>query len=67
MRTRKTTHLIDLGIGKSEDDSIAVIREVQRHVVKNDLFFHIDFHHVAMNEKVIVEVPLILSGTCYWC
>ena len=62
VRTRKLTHLINLGIGKANDDSIAVIREVQRHVIKNDVFFHIDFHHVAMNEKVIVEVPVILTG-----
>ncbi len=62
VRTRKLTHLINLGIGKASEESIAVIREVQRHVIKNDLFFHIDFHHVAMNEKVIVEVPLVLSG-----
>lgn len=62
VRTRKTTHLIDLGLGKANDESIAVIREVQRHVIKNDVFFHIDFHHIAINEKVIVEVPLILSG-----
>jgi large subunit ribosomal protein L25 len=62
VRTRKTTHLIDLGLGKANDESIAVIREVQRHVIKNDVFFHIDFHHIAINEKVIVEVPLILAG-----
>jgi large subunit ribosomal protein L25 len=62
VRTRKTTHLIDLGLGKTNEESIAVIREIQRHVVKNDVFFHIDFHHIAINEKVVVEVPLILSG-----
>lgn len=61
-RNKKLTHLINLGIGKESEESIAVIREVQRHVVKKDFFFHIDFQHVAMNEKVIVEVPLILSG-----
>jgi len=62
VRTKKLTHLIDLGLGKSEEESVAVIREVQRHVVNRDNYFHIDFHHVAMNEKVIVEVPLILEG-----
>ena len=62
VRGRKLTHLVDLGVGKNQDDSIAVIREVQRHVVKTDRFLHIDFMHVAMNEKVTVEVPLVLEG-----
>lgn len=62
VRTKKLTHLINLGLGKSDDESIAVIREVQRHVIKDEFYFHIDFHHVALNEKVIVEVPVILEG-----
>jgi large subunit ribosomal protein L25 len=62
VRQRKTTHLVDLGLGKSQDDSIAVIKEVQRDVIKNDWFIHIDFQHVAMNEKVTVRVPLELAG-----
>lgn len=62
VRQKKLTHLIDLGVGKSSEDSIAVIRDVQRHVIKDDFYYHIDFQHVAMNEKVTVEVPVILSG-----
>lgn len=62
VRGKKLTHLVDLGIGQSQDDSIAVIREVQRHVVKTDRYIHIDFMHVAMNEKVTVEVPLVVDG-----
>jgi large subunit ribosomal protein L25 len=62
VRNKKLTHLFNLGLGKTEEDSIAVIREFQRHVVDRNNFLHIDFHHVAMNEKVIVEVPLILEG-----
>jgi len=63
VRNKKQTHLINLGIGKTENDSIAVIRETQKHVIKDNIFFHIDFMHVAMNEKVIVEVPLEVIGT----
>jgi len=59
-RGKKLSHLIDLGLGS--DDSIAVIKEVQRHVLKDDVVFHIDFQHVAMNEKITVEVPLEVSG-----
>jgi large subunit ribosomal protein L25 len=62
VRKRKTTHLVDLGLGKSQDDSIAVIKDIQRHVLKNESFIHIDFQHVAMNEKVTVRVPLELTG-----
>jgi large subunit ribosomal protein L25 len=62
VRKRKTTHLVDLGLGKSQDDSIAVIKDIQRHVLKSESFIHIDFQHVAMNEKVTVRVPLELAG-----
>lgn len=63
VRSRKLSHLINLGIGKSEDDSIAVIRETQKHVLKDEIYFHIDFLHVAMNEKVIVDCHLEVVGT----
>jgi len=59
VRGRKTKHLMDLGLAA---DSIAVIREVQRHVLKDDIFFNIDFMHINMNEKVTVDVPLIFQG-----
>ncbi len=62
VRGKKQSHLIDLGIGKSDADSIAVIREVQKHVLKDDKYFHIDFLHVAMSEKVIVDCRLEISG-----
>jgi large subunit ribosomal protein L25 len=62
VRKRKTTHLVDLGLGKSQDDSIAVIKDIQKHVIKSESFIHIDFQHVAMNEKVTVRVPVELSG-----
>jgi large subunit ribosomal protein L25 len=62
VRKRKTTHLVDLGLGKSQDDSIAVIKDIQRHVLKSESFIHIDFQHVAMNEKVTVRVPVELAG-----
>lgn len=61
-RNRKLTHLFDLGLG-SQDKSIAVVREVQRHVLNDMNFLHIDFLHVNMNEKVIVECPVELVGT----
>jgi len=62
VRNKHLTHLIDLGIGSKQDDSIAVIKEVQKHVVKNGLYYHIDFQHVAMNETVTVHVPIEVIG-----
>ncbi|MFP4162992.1 MAG: 50S ribosomal protein L25 [Chitinispirillaceae bacterium] len=62
VRNKQLTHLVDLGL-EGGDDSIAVIREVQRNVLKDDDFYHIDFMHVAMNETVVVDIPLELSGT----
>ena len=62
VRGRKLTHLIDLGLSEGNVPSIAVVREVQRHVIRDDTFFHIDFQHVAMDKKVIVDCPLELTG-----
>ncbi len=62
VRGKKQSHLIDLGVGKGESDSIAVIREVQKHVLKDEKFYHIDFLHVATNEKVIVDCRLEITG-----
>jgi large subunit ribosomal protein L25 len=61
VRKKHLTHLIDLGIDKKEN-SIAVIKEVQRHVVNDNFFYHIDFQHVAMNEKVTVKCPVEITG-----
>ena len=61
VRKKHLTHLIDLGIDKKED-STAVIKEVQRHVVNDNFFYHIDFQHVAMNEKVTVKCPVEITG-----
>ena len=62
VRNRNLTHLIDLGLSQKEESSIAVIKEVQRHVVKDTVFYHIDFQHVAMNEKVTVHCPVQIVG-----
>jgi large subunit ribosomal protein L25 len=59
VRARQTTHLIDLGLGEG---AIAVIRETQRHVLKDDLFYHLDFFHVDMSKKVTTDVHLEFVG-----
>jgi large subunit ribosomal protein L25 len=62
VRNKKLTHLFDLGLSGGKDASIAVVREVQRHVVNDDLFMNVDFQHVAMDKKVTVDCPLELTG-----
>ena len=62
VRGRKLTHLFDLGLSGGQGASIAVVREVQRHVVNDDLFQNIDFQHVAMDKKVTISCPLDLTG-----
>ncbi|MDG5814425.1 50S ribosomal protein L25 [Chitinispirillales bacterium ANBcel5] len=60
-RAKQLSHLIDLGLDK-DGDSVAVIREIQRNVLKNDVYFHIDFLHVAMDKTVTVDVPVEVTG-----
>lgn len=62
IRNRHLTHLIDLGLGQKQEDSIAVVKEVQRHVVIDNFYYHIDFQHVAMNERVTVHCPVQIVG-----
>jgi large subunit ribosomal protein L25 len=62
VRGRKLTHLFDLGLSGGEKTTIAVVREVQRHVINDDLFLNIDFQHVAMDKKVTIDCPLDLTG-----
>jgi large subunit ribosomal protein L25 len=62
VRGRKLTHLFDLGLSGGQGATIAVVREVQRHVINDDLFLNIDFQHVAMDKKVTIDCPLDLTG-----
>jgi large subunit ribosomal protein L25 len=62
VRGKKLTHLINLGIAGEQETSVAVIRDVQRHVIKDDWFLHIDFQRVAMDKSVTVDCPVELVG-----
>jgi large subunit ribosomal protein L25 len=59
-RARKTTHLLDLQLEGAE--SLAVIKELQRDVLRPENFLHIDFQKVSMNEKITVAIPVEVSG-----
>ena len=62
VRSKKTRSLVDLGLNDEKGDSIAIIKEIQRDVLDEKNFLHIDFQHVAMDEKVTVKVPVVLTG-----
>ncbi|HET7693222.1 MAG TPA: 50S ribosomal protein L25/general stress protein Ctc [Gemmatimonadota bacterium] len=53
--------IVDLDLGSGEPYKV-LIRELQRHPFRDE-FVHIDFFHVAMDEKIQVEVPIVLIGT----
>ena len=53
--------IVDLDVGDGEPYKV-LIRELQRHPVRGE-FLHIDFFHVAMDEKIQVEIPIVLVGT----
>jgi len=61
MRDRKLSHLVDIGIS-GEKDSVAIIKEVQRDVLKKDGVLHVDFQHVSMDEKITVRIPVHING-----
>lgn len=52
--------IVDLDVGGAPYK--VLIRELQKHPFREE-FLHIDFFHVAMDEKIHVEIPIVLSGT----
>ena len=46
-----------------KSDGMAVIKEIQRNVIKDSQFYHVDFQHVAMDEKISVNIPIHIVGT----
>jgi large subunit ribosomal protein L25 len=53
--------LIDLAL-EGQVPMKVLVREVQRHPYR-DLVLHVDFFHISMQEKLTVEVPVVLIGT----
>jgi large subunit ribosomal protein L25 len=63
VRAKKTRNLFNLGLtGEEGGDAVAIIKEIQRDIIDRKLFLHIDFQHVAMDEKVTVGVLVELTG-----
>ncbi len=55
-------NLITLVGGGSLDQSMAIIADLQRDVLKGT-YKHVDLHRINMNEKLRITVPVILKGT----
>jgi large subunit ribosomal protein L25 len=53
--------IVDLDVSGITQPYKVLIRELQRHPFKEE-YLHIDFFHVAMDEKIRVEVPIVLQG-----
>ena len=53
--------IVDLEVGDGGSYKV-LIRELQRHPYRNEMI-HVDFFHVAMDEKIYVEIPIVLHGT----
>ena len=55
------TKLINLEIENEKQPRSVFIREIQRDVVSEQLL-HVDFYQVRKEEKITVDVPLVLAG-----
>jgi large subunit ribosomal protein L25 len=53
--------LIDLQLDGGSPVKV-LVREVQRHPYRNAIL-HVDFFHVSMQEKITVQVPVVLTGS----
>ncbi len=55
------TRIITLKVGNEKKTRPILVREVQRESLTGKLL-HVDFYQVNMEEKVEVEVPIVLTG-----
>jgi large subunit ribosomal protein L25 len=56
------SHIVELSVGGDSDASgTAIVREVQRHSTSGRVI-HIDLQRIALDEKVRVQVQVILKG-----
>lgn len=55
------TKLIDLTVDKGRKPRKVITREVQKHPITGELL-HVDFYEVSMEEKIRMEIPIIIVG-----
>ncbi len=56
-----STRLINLKIDMARQPKKVLVREVQRNPIRGELL-HVDFYQVRMEEKVRLEIPIVLVG-----
>jgi large subunit ribosomal protein L25 len=55
------TKLIDLTLEKARKPRKVITREIQRNPLTGELL-HVDFYEVSMEEKIRMEIPIVLVG-----
>lgn len=61
LKTAGKTKLVGLMVDKHKKLRNVVVREVQKNALSGELV-HVDFFQVSMEEKIKVEVPVVLVG-----
>ena len=61
LRTAGKTKLVGLRVDKNKKPRNVVVREVQKNALSGELV-HVDFFQVSLEEKIKVEVPIVLVG-----
>jgi large subunit ribosomal protein L25 len=61
LKTAGKTKLVGLTVDKHKKPRNVVVREVQKNALSGELV-HVDFFQVSMEEKIKVQVPLVLVG-----
>jgi large subunit ribosomal protein L25 len=61
LKTAGRTKLVGILVDKHKKPRSVVVREVQKNALSGELV-HVDFFQVSMEEKIKVEVPVVLVG-----
>ena len=51
-----------LGLQLEDTNQTAMVEHLQKHTLKDDIYIHVDFMLVSLDEKIEVQVPLVLFG-----
>lgn len=62
IRKSKTNFIFNLNLQEEGSESLAIIKEIQRHPFKDKVIHHVDFQHIAMDEKITVDCPIHITG-----
>ena len=61
LKTAGKTKLVGLRVDKHKKPRNVVVREIQKNALSGELV-HVDFFQVSMEEKIKVDVPVVLVG-----